>query len=109
MGLTKHSLRSNRHKYRHLLLSPINQKLVEIEVLESKAGNIYEAVIVAAKRARQINDEHKLEYNQRVEPLTQTETDDDTIVSKDKMNISVDFEKRIKPTEQGLKELLEFL
>ena len=79
---------------------------IEIEVLESKAGNIYEAVIVAAKRARQINDEHKLEYNQRVEPLTQTETDDDTMVSKDKMNISVDFEKRVKPTEQGLTELL---
>lgn len=80
---------------------------IEIEELESKAGNIYEAVVVAAKRARQINDEHKLEYNQRVEPLTQTETDDDTLVSKDKMNISVDFEKRIKPTEQGLDELLD--
>jgi DNA-directed RNA polymerase omega subunit len=81
-------------------------KPVEIEELESKAGNIYEAVVVAAKRARQINDEHKLEYNQRVEPLTQTETDDDTLISKDKMNISVDFEKRVKPTEQGLDELL---
>ena len=84
---------------------PINP--IEIEILESKAGNIYEAVIVAAKRARQINDEHKLEYNQRIEPLTQVETDDDTLVSKDKMNISVDFEKRIKPTEQGLDELLD--
>jgi len=84
---------------------PINP--VEIEVLESKAGNIYEAVIVAAKRARQINDETKLEYNQRVEPLTQIETDDDTMISKDKMNISVDFEKRIKPTEHGLEELLD--
>jgi len=82
-------------------------KPVEIEELESKAGNIYEAVVVAAKRARQINDETKLEYNQRVEPLIQTETDDDTLVSKDKMNISVDFEKRVKPTEQGLEELLD--
>jgi DNA-directed RNA polymerase omega subunit len=80
---------------------------LEIEVLESKAGNIYEAVIVAAKRARQINDEHKLEYNQRVEPLAQTETEDDTMISKDKMNISVDFERRVKPTEQGLEELLD--
>jgi DNA-directed RNA polymerase omega subunit len=80
---------------------------VEIEELESKAGNIYEAVVVAAKRARQINDETKLEYNQRVEPLQQTETDDETLISKDKMNISVDFEKRIKPTEQGLAEILD--
>lgn len=80
---------------------------LEIEEVESKAGNIYEAVVVAAKRARQINDEHKLEYNQRVEPLIKADDDsDDSIVSKDKMNISVDFEKRTKPTERGLEELL---
>ncbi len=82
-------------------------KPLEIEEVESKAGNIYEAVIVAAKRARQINDETKLEYNQRVEPLMKTEDDnDDTIVSKDKMNISIEFETRTKSTEMGLEELL---
>lgn len=81
---------------------------LEIEELESKAGNIYEAAVVAAKRARQINDEQKLEYNQRIEPLVKADEDsmDDTVVSKDKMNISVDFEKRVKPTERGLNELL---
>jgi DNA-directed RNA polymerase omega subunit len=80
---------------------------LEIEEVESKAGNIYEAVVVAAKRARQINDELKLEYNQRVEPLIKSDEDmDDTVVSKDKMNISVDFETRTKPTEKGLEELL---
>lgn len=80
---------------------------LEIEEVESKAGNIYEAVVVAAKRARQLNDEQKLEYNQRVEPLMTTEDDnDDSIVSKDKMNISVEFEKRTKTTERGLDELL---
>ncbi len=80
---------------------------LEIEEVESKAGNIYEAVVVAAKRARQLNDEQKLEYNQRVEPLMKIDDDsDDTVVSKDKMNISVDFEKRTKTTERGLEELL---
>ena len=80
---------------------------LEIEEVESKAGNIYEAVVVAAKRARQLNDEQKLEYNTRVEPLMTTEEDnDDSIVSKDKMNISVEFEKRTKTTERGLDELL---
>ena len=80
---------------------------LEIEEVESKAGNLYEAVVVAAKRARQLNDEQKLEYNTRVEPLMTTEDDnDDSIVSKDKMNISVEFEKRTKTTERGLDELL---
>ncbi|HAX47683.1 MAG TPA: DNA-directed RNA polymerase subunit omega [Ignavibacteria bacterium] len=80
---------------------------LEIEEVESKAGNIYEAVVVAAKRARQLNDEQKLEYNQRVEPLIKADDDsDDTVVSKDKMNISVEFEQRAKTTEAGLNELL---
>ena len=80
---------------------------LEIEEVESKAGNIYEAVVVAAKRARQLNDEQKLEYNQRVEPLMVPEEDnDDSVVSKDKMDISVEFEKRTKTTERGLEELL---
>lgn len=79
---------------------------IEIEELESKAGNIYEAIVVAAKRARQINDELKLEYNTRLEPLMQSEEDDETVVSKDKMNISMDFEKRLKPTDIGIAEIL---
>ncbi len=80
---------------------------LEIEEVESKAGNIYEAVVVAAKRARQINDEQKLEYNTRVEPLIKIDDDsDDSVVSKDKMNISIEFETRPKTTESGLNELL---
>lgn len=81
---------------------------LEIEELESKAGNIYEAVVIAAKRARQINDEQKLEYNQRIEPLIKSiDEDSDEVVSKDKMHISIDFEKRVKATEQALNELLD--
>ena len=80
---------------------------LEIEEVESKAGNIYEAVVVSAKRARQINDEQKLEYNTRVEPLIKIDDDsDDSVVSKDKMNISVEFEVRPKTTESALNELL---
>ena len=82
-------------------------KPLEIEVLESKAGNVYEAIVIAAKRARQINDEMKIEYSQRLQPLIEKEEDDETVVSKDKMNISLDFEKRLKPSEVGVNELLD--
>jgi DNA-directed RNA polymerase subunit K/omega len=81
-------------------------KPIEIVDLESKAGNIYEAIIVSAKRARQLNEELKLEYNQRLEPLLQKDEEDENVVSKDKMNISLDFEKRDKPTETGVNQLL---
>jgi len=82
-------------------------KPLEIEVLESKAGNVYEAIVITAKRARQINDEMKIEYSQRLQPLMEKDEEDETIVSKDKMNISLDFEKRLKPTDVGIGELLD--
>ena len=81
-------------------------KPLEIEEIESKAGNIYEAIVISAKRARQINDEVKIEFNQRIQPIMEKEEDDENIVSKDKMNISLDFEKRKKPTDSALNELL---
>lgn len=82
-------------------------KPLETEELESKAGNVYEAIVIAAKRARQINDEMKIEYSQRLQPIMEKEEEDETIISKDKMNISLDFEQRLKPTEIGTQELLD--
>jgi DNA-directed RNA polymerase omega subunit len=81
-------------------------KPLEIEDIESKAGNIYEAVVIAAKRARQINDEEKLEYSQRIQPIIEQEVEDESVVSKDKQNVSLDFEVRKKNTERGLEELM---
>lgn len=79
---------------------------IDISKFESAADSLYEAVMVAAKRARQINDEMKLELAQRLEPVIAKETEDDTIMNQDKFNISVEFEKREKPTNQAIKEML---
>ena len=35
-------------------------KPLEIHTLESKAANVYEAIVVLSKRARQINEETKI-------------------------------------------------
>ena len=42
-------------------------KPVNIEELTSKAKNVHEAIVAMSKRARQINEETKLEFNQRIE------------------------------------------
>jgi DNA-directed RNA polymerase subunit K/omega len=81
-------------------------KPLDIATLEKKAGNIYEAIVITAKRARQINDEQKIEYNQRLQPIMEKEEEDETVVSKDKMNISLDFEKRRKPADLALDDLM---
>ena len=79
-----------------------------------KAGNIYQAIIVSAKRARQIHDDIKIELNQRLETLkalnATPEPEDDlevTIANPDQLKISLEFEKRAKPTELALEEVRE--
>lgn len=80
---------------------------IDISKFEKNAENLYEAVVIASKRARQINDEMKMELNQRLEPVIAKETEDDTIMNQDKLNISLEFEKRAKPTLESIDELLE--
>jgi DNA-directed RNA polymerase subunit K/omega len=81
-------------------------KTLDIERFESKAQNVYEAVAIASMRAKQINDEEKMELNQRLEPIIAKEEEDDTIMNQDKLNISLEFEQKDKPTLQAVKEML---
>ncbi|TRZ65939.1 DNA-directed RNA polymerase subunit omega [bacterium] len=80
---------------------------IDLEKFEKHAKNIYEAVVIASKRARQVNDEMKMELNQRLEPVIAKETEDDTIMNQDKLNISLEFEKRKKPTLQATEEIID--
>ena len=38
---------------------------IDLKELESKAANIYEAIVIMSKRARQINEELKIEESGR--------------------------------------------
>lgn len=79
---------------------------IDLDKFESKTANQYESIVVVSKRSRQINDSLKLELNQKLEPIIAKETEDDTIMNQDKLNISLEFEKRLKPTEQAITELM---
>ena len=81
-------------------------RTIDLEKFEKNAENLYEAVVIASRRARQINNDLKIELNQRMEPIIAKETEDDTIMNQDKMNLSLEFEKRDKPSIQAIKEVL---
>jgi DNA-directed RNA polymerase subunit K/omega len=81
-------------------------KTIDIEKFEKNCENLYEAVAVASKRSRQVNDEIKIEINQRLEPILANVTEDETIMNQDKLNISQEFEKKSKPSIQAINEML---
>jgi DNA-directed RNA polymerase subunit K/omega len=82
---------------------------IDLRLIDEKSANVYEAIIVAAKKARQINDDNKIEYNAMLSTIPQTGTDDESedIENPAQLKISLDFEKKEKPHIQALNELLD--
>jgi DNA-directed RNA polymerase subunit K/omega len=81
---------------------------VDLREIDKKAANVYEAIIVASKRSRQINDEIKIAYNAQVStiPVSANEDDSEDIMNPAQMKISMEFEKREKPHIDAINELL---
>lgn len=81
---------------------------IDLRSLDEHASNIYEAIIVASKRARQINTENKIEFNALLSTIPQTQSDDENedLDNPAQLKISLEFEKREKPHQQALNELL---
>ena len=83
-------------------------KPIDMENFISKARNVHEAIVAVSKRARQVNDEVKIEFNQRIElfaPKLEVESEE-IEVNPDQLKVSLEFEKRPKPTDTALDELI---
>lgn len=88
-------------------------KPVDMEAFYQSSGNIYQAIIVTARRARQIHDEMRIELNQRLETVKQltavtTDSEEDLEnvgVNPDQLKISLEFETRPKATDIALDEI----
>jgi len=85
-------------------------KPIDLEKFIDKTNNVHEAIVVASKRARQINDDIKIEFNQRIELVavkSDSESTEETDINPDQLKVSLEFEKRPKPTDIALYELMD--
>jgi DNA-directed RNA polymerase subunit K/omega len=83
-------------------------KPVDFANLQKNTSNVYEAVIVASKRARMINAENRLEFNTMVNTIVGPAEDEfDDRDNTEQIKISMEFEKRPKPHEEALNELID--
>jgi DNA-directed RNA polymerase subunit K/omega len=85
-------------------------KPVDLEKFIDTTKNIHEAIVVASKRARQINEDLKIEFNQRVEMFStkvEPETSEENEVNPDQLKVSIEFERRPKSTDIALNELMD--
>lgn len=90
-------------------------KPIDLKKLEQKVENIYEAIIILSKRAQQVNEELKIEFNQQLEmiksKLSNVYTEEfesmEPVINPEQLQIAKEFEKRRKPTQVAIDELLE--
>jgi len=85
-----------------MALKPIN-----LDKLTKYASNIYEATIVASKRARIINDERKIEYDTLKKSLEAFDDDFEDRANPELLKFSREMDKRDKPHIQALNELID--
>jgi DNA-directed RNA polymerase subunit K/omega len=83
-------------------------KPIDLEFFNREDKNVHEAIVATSKRARQINEDIKIEFNQRVEMFaTKTESEsEENDINPDQLKVSLEFEKRPKPTDVALGELM---
>jgi len=85
----------------------MGMKPVELSLIEGKAANVYEAVIIAAKKARIINNENRLEFNTLLSTMIPGNEDEfEEKENPDQLKLSLEFEKRPKPHLQALEQVL---
>jgi DNA-directed RNA polymerase subunit K/omega len=82
---------------------------IDLREIDEKAGNVYEAIIVTSKRARQINSENKIEFNALLSTIPEATTDDENedIDNPAQLKIALEMEQRKKPHLQALNEFLD--
>ncbi len=76
-----------------------------LDELEKYADNVYEAIVMIAKRARQINDLQKRRMEKEMEAILQNTTFDDENVSQDVVDHQ--YLKLPNPTTIALQEMME--
>ncbi len=71
---------------------------IDLRILKANAANLYEAVIVSAQKARNINEDNKTEFNNLISTFAPNSEDDfDERDNQEQEKISLEFEKRPKP------------
>lgn len=85
------------------MIKPLN-----LNVIKEKIPNLYEAVIVASRRARKINDDNKTEFNAILGTLNSGHDDDfEDRENPEQLKLSLEFEKREKPHIKSINELMK--
>jgi DNA-directed RNA polymerase subunit K/omega len=88
--------------------APLTTVTRDLNELDVETGNIYETVMIAARRANQISVEMKQELNRKLEEFASyTDNLEEVFENPEQIEISKFFERLPKPSLIALQELEE--
>ena len=81
---------------------------MDLMSLEERTGNIYEMIMIVAKRSNQINVELKQELNRKLEEFAYyTDNLEEIFENREQIEISRFYERLPKPTSIALQEYID--
>jgi DNA-directed RNA polymerase omega subunit len=81
---------------------------VNLSKIKEKIPNLYEAVVVTARRARKINDDNKMEFNTLLGTMTAGHEDEfEDRENPEQLKLASEFDKREKPHIQAIEEMMK--
>lgn len=88
--------------------APVTTLTYDRNEIDTKTGNIYEAISVIAKRAEQINTDIRRELIDKLEEFaTYNDSLEEIFENKEQIEVSKFYEKLPKPHALAIKEWLE--
>ena len=86
-------------------VTTVTRDLIEIE---EPTGNVYESIVIVAKRANQIGSELKTELNSKLEEFASySDNLEEVFENREQIEISKFYERLPKPTLIAMEEYLE--
>lgn len=83
-------------------------KTIDVDSLTNQVGNLYEAVVILSKRARQVAVNTKAELDDKLSYFEGFENEiDDARMSEEQYRISLDYEIKPKPEEVAIDEMFD--
>lgn len=79
----------------------------DVELLEDKATNVYQAISIMAKRANQVGTQMKQELDQKLQEFASvTDSLEEIFENREQIEISKMYERMPKPSTLAMEELL---
>lgn len=83
-------------------------RTIDVDALSKQTGNLYEAIAILSKRARQISTMTKNELDEKLSYYEGFEPDlEDPRFQEEQARISVEYEARPEPTEMAVNEMFD--